>query len=222
MVSLGGLDLGYGSQMQLVRTNVLVLDTDPASFTAANAATCLSIAKQKFVKMCKPDYVVALETDLTTGYTTATQPTDQVENGVLRDHTAIPVAGGARDVTANVNRGLAIEQVLSVSGMQIATGATGTIDDLFKDASPTGIENDELKLTHMINSDIMKAAFDADLPAQTFSLAGVLAVSDFGGGTAIVNSDVSDLTDTSTKAALCTAIGDAAWIYSVTSLAHVL
>ena len=220
MASLGGLDVAYGASMQIVRTNVLMLDTDPATFTTTHANVILSIAQQKFVASCKPDYVCAVETDFTTGY--VTQPTDQVENGVLRDHTAVPVAGARRDVTASGNRGLAIEAVLSVAAMQIATGATGTVDDLFKDVSPTGIEADELYLTHQVQSDVMKTAFDADLPAQTFNLLGPLTDSDFGGGTAIVAGDVSALTDTSTKAALCTAVGDAAWIVSVMTLARLL
>ena len=237
MVSLGGLDVPYGANMQLVRTNVLCLDTDPASFTATHAATILSIAQDRFDAMNKPDYVVALETDLTTGYTTATVPTHQVENGVLRDHTAIPVAGNRRDVTASGNRGLAIEAILSVGAMQIAVPvgaaeAAGTVDDLFTDAAgSTAGENvgaGETFLSSDLVSSVMKTSFDSQLPAQTFSLAGLLTDADFGGGTAIVAGDVSGLTAgskgvvSSTHKALCTAIGDAAWLVSVTSLARVL
>ena len=238
MVSLGGLDVPYGANMQLVRTNVLCLDTAPASFTATHAATILSIAQDRFDAMNKPDYVVALETDLSTGYTAATVPTHQVENGVLRDHTAIPVAGNRRDVTASGNRGLAIEAILSVGAMQIAvpadadTQAAGTVDDLFTDAAGTttgeNVGAGETFLSSDLVSSVMKTSFDSQLPAQTFSLAGLLADADFGGGTAIVASDVSGLTAgskgvvSSTHHALCTAIGDAAWLVSVTSLARVL
>ena len=45
MASLGGLDVAYGSQLQLVRTNVLIVETD-ATTTKAMAEVVHSVASQ--------------------------------------------------------------------------------------------------------------------------------------------------------------------------------
>jgi hypothetical protein len=224
MGSLGGLDVAFGAQLHICRTNIMVLDTNPASFTTTNAATCHSIASQKWASSLRPDFTVCCETDLTTGY--LTEPTDSAEGGVLKSPLIVPVAGSQRDSTAANNRGLGIEAVLSIGAMQVATGNTGTVDDLFTDAtgSTSGEEVGTGETTHVhdIATAVMKASFDAGSPASTFSIGPLLTDSAFGGGTAITTSDVSALTDTSTAAALATAVGDACWIVSVTTLASVL
>ena len=221
MGSLGGLDVAFGAQLHICRTNIMVLDTNPANFTTTDAATCHSIASQKWASSLRPDFTLACEGDLSTGY--VTEPTDSAEGGVLKSPTIVPVAGSQRDSTAANNRGLGIEAVLSIGAMQVATNNTGTVDDLFTDAGSSGVEaRTEWLNTADVASAIMKASFDAGSPATTFDISSILTDSAFGAGTAITTSDVSALTDTSTAAALATAVGDACWIVSVTTLASAL
>ena len=222
MGSLGGLDVAFGAQLHICRTNVLCLDTAAANFTTTDAATIHSIASQKWTSSCRPDFTVACDGVVgTSGYVSV--PTDSAESGVLKSPAIVPVAGGQRDSTAANNRGLGIEAVLSIGAMQIATGDTGTADDLFTNAGASGVELiTEWTRTAEIASAVMVASFDAGTPASTFDISSIITDSDFGGGTAITTSDCSALTDTSTAATLATAIGDAAWLVSVTTLASVL
>jgi len=221
MGSLGGLDVAFGAQLHICRTNVLCIDTNPANFTTTDAATVHSIASQKWTSSCRPDFTVACEGDLSTGYVSV--PTDSAESGVLKSPTIVPVAGGQRDSTAANNRGLGIEAVLSIGAMQVTASDTGTADDLFTDAGSSGVEaRTEWLNTADMASAVMVASFDAGTPATTFDISPILTDSAFGAGTAITSSDCSALTDTSTAAALATAIGDTAWLVSVTTLASVL
>ena len=225
MVSLGGLDVAFGASMQLVRTNVLVVDTDGTP-TQAQADIVHSIANQKWVSTLRPDFTAFVDYTasplaITEGYATAL--TDQVENHILADITAVPLAGSQRDGTASNNRGLAIEAILNVGVVTIEVNDTATTDDLWNERdSPAAADGDERQTAVNLQSALMKTAFDAGLPAQTVDLSEVLYDSDLGTGTAVVTGDLSSLTDTSTAAALNDAIGDSALLVSILALGHVL
>ena len=91
MVSLGGLDVAYGSSMQLFRTNVLVIETDGTT-TKAMATAVHACANSRFPSALKPDFTAFVaDGALTEGY--ATVLTDQVEGNILKDITAVPIAG---------------------------------------------------------------------------------------------------------------------------------
>jgi len=229
MASLGGLDVAYGSSLQLVRTNVLVVDTD-ATTTQAEADVVHSIASQKWVSSLQPDFTCftnmanAQPVTFANGYATAL--TDQVENSILKDLTATPLSGSQRDGTASNNRGLAIEAILSVGLVEIQVDDTAVVDDLFLDdgGSTAGEEvgDDEQVFPHELQSAVMKTSFDAGLMAQTMDLELIVKASDASAGTPVVTGDVSGLTDTSTAAALNDAIGDSATLVSVIALGRVL
>lgn len=225
MVSLGGLDVAYGASMQLVRTNVLVVDTDGTP-TQAQADIVHSIASQKWASTLRPDFTAFVDytaspLGITEGY--ATVLTDQVENSILKDITAVPLSGSQRDSSADNNRGLAIEAVLNVGVVTIEVDDTATVDDLFNERdSPAANDGDEQTYAENMQSALMKTAFDAGAPAQTLDLTAVLTDSDLGTGTAVVTGDLSSLVDTSTAATLNDAIGDSALLVSILALGHVL
>ena len=126
MVSLGGLDVAYGSSLQLVRTNVLVIETDGTT-TKAMAENVHSCAR-KYPSAIRPDFTAFVASGaLTEGY--ATVLTDQVEGNILKDITAVPVSGSQRDSTASNNRGMAIEAILNVGLVQINANDTATVDE---------------------------------------------------------------------------------------------
>jgi hypothetical protein len=225
MVSLGGLDVAFGSSLQLVRTNVLVVDTDGTP-TQAQADIVHSIASQKWTSSLQPDFTgfvdyTASPFGITEGYATAL--TDQVENSILKDISAVPLAGSQRDATGSNNRGLAIEAILNVGIVTIEVNDTATVDDLFNERdSPAVADGDERHTAVDMQSALMKTAFDAAAPAQVLDLTEVLKDSDVGTGTPVVTGDLSSLTDTSTAAALNDAIGDSALLVSVMALGRVL
>ena len=114
MGSLGGLDVAFGSQMQLVRTNVLVIETD-ATTTKAMAETVHSIASQKYPAALRPDFTAFVADGvLTEGY--ATELTDQVEGNVLKDITAVPMAGSTYGSTSD-SRGMSWEAILLMTSL---------------------------------------------------------------------------------------------------------
>lgn len=225
MASLGGLDVAFGSSLQLVRTNVLVVDTDGTP-TQAQADIVHSVASQKWASALQPDFTAFVDYTasplaITEGYATAL--TDQVESSILADITAVPLAGSQRDGTAANNRGLAIEAVLNVGVVTIEVNDTATTDDLWNERdSPAAADGDERTTAVNMQSALMKATFDAGAAAQTLDLTQVLYDSDLGTGTAVATGDLSALTDTSTAAALNDAIGDSALLVSVLALGRVL
>ena len=224
MGSLGGLDVAFGAQLQIVRTNVLFVETTPADTTIAHAQTVHEVANAKWVSSCRPDFTCFAENDYTTGY--LVEPTDIVENGILNSTTVVPLAGSQRDSTASNNRGLAIEAILNVGVVEIQIDDTATVDDLFRDASGTtsGEEVGLGETSHAatMQSAIMKASFDAGAVATTMSLQAVLDDSEFGEGTAVTGADLDNLTSTSTAANLNDYIGDAATLVTVVALGRVL
>lgn len=218
MVSLGGLDVAFGSSLQLVRTNVLVIETDGTT-TKAMAEAVHSCAR-KYPATIRPDFTAFVaDGALTEGY--ATVLTDQVEGNILKDITAVPIAGSQRDATGSNNRGMAIEAILNVGVVQINANDTATVDDLFTDVSPTGIEADELHLGHQMQAALMKDVFDNNAPQQTLNLTALLTQSAVLGGTKVTDG-LDAITESSTLAALNDGIAGAGAIVSITSLARIL
>jgi hypothetical protein len=224
MVSLGGLDVAFGAQLQLVRTNVLVVDTDGTP-TQAQADTVHAIAAQKYAPSLRPDFTAFVDYTaspfaIAEGYATAL--TDTVEHNILANIDAVPLAGSQRDSTAANNRGMAIEAILNVGVVTIEVNDTATVDDLFNERdSPAVADGDERHTAVDMQSALMKTAFDAGAHAQTLDLTEVLKDSDLGTGTAVVTGDLSALTTTSTAAALNDAIGDSALLVSVLAVGRI-
>ena len=219
MASLGGLDVAFGAQMQIVRTNVLVVETDGTT-TQTMANNVLSCARNRYVSHMKPDYIAFVASGaLTEGY--ATELTDQVESNVLKDITKVPLAGSQRDSTASNNRGMSIEAILNVGVVQINNDDTATVDDLFADASPAGIEVDETHLPHQMQSALMKDAFDDQAEPTTMNLTSVLTHSGILGGSAQATADFASLSETSSLADLNDAIAGAGGVISVLALGKI-
>jgi len=219
MGSLGGLDVAYGSQMQLVRTNVLVVETDGTT-TKAMAEMVHSIAAQRYPAALRPDFTAFVASGaLTEGY--ATVLTDQVEGNVLKDITAVPMAGSTYGSSSD-SRGMSWEAILNVGMVQINADDTATADDLFTDASPAGIETDEMQgFPHLLQAQLMKAQFESDLTGlagnhgvSTLSLSPLLADTTLLAATA-VSSAMDSLAETTTAAALNDAIAGAGAIVSI-------
>lgn len=219
MGSLGGLDVAYGSQMQLVRTNVLVVETDGTT-TKAMAEMVHSIAAQRYPAALRPDFTAFVASGaLTEGY--ATVLTDQVEGNVLKDITAVPMAGSTFGSTSD-SRGMSWEAILNVGMVQINADDTATADDLFTDASPAGIETDEMQgFPHLLQAQLMKAQFESDLTGlagnhgvSTLNLSPLLADTVLLAGTAVTTA-MDSLTETTTAAALNDAIAGAGAIVSI-------
>ena len=219
MGSLGGLDVAYGSQMQLVRTNVLVVETDGTT-TKAMAEMVHSIAAQRYPAALRPDFTAFVASGaLTEGY--ATVLTDQVEGNVLKDITAVPMAGSTFGSTSD-SRGMSWEAILNVGMVQINADDTATADDLFTDASPAGIETDEMQgFPHLLQAQLMKAQFESDLTGlagnhgvSTLNLSPLMVDTVFLAGTAVTTA-MDSLTETTTAAALNDAIAGAGAIVSI-------
>lgn len=162
MASIGGLDLGYGSQLQLCRTNILVIESDAsADFTVANAQSALNIAQQHYSAALKPDYITFVGDGVVTeGFHTSSTPTEIAQNGVLTSLTEVPVAGHTHGATNTSQRGLAWESILNVGVVQINADDSGTVDDLFIDGGDSD-DTGELKTASDLQSTLMKAQFDA-------------------------------------------------------------
>ena len=219
MVSLGGLDVAFGSSLQLIRTNVLVIETDGTT-TKAMAENVHSCAR-KYPSMLRPDFTAFVaDGALTEGY--ATVLTDQVEGNILKDITAVPLAGSQRDSTASNNRGLAIEGILNVGLVQINANDTATADDLFTESSPATetIAGEFTFATDMLTA-VMKDTFDNDAPQQTVDLTAVLTDSGILGGTA-VTTGLDAITESSSLADLNDGIAGAGGIVSILSIGRVL
>ena len=136
MASIGGLDVAFGAQLQLVRTNVLVLKADTADYTEADLQKVHNLATQRFPGALKPDYTCGV-TDAAGTTALATNITDDVEGGILKSITNVPVAGGKSygSSASNEYRGMAVEAFLSVGAITIQDAATSTADDLFDEGS---------------------------------------------------------------------------------------
>jgi hypothetical protein len=225
MASLGGLDVAFGSSLQLVRTNVLVVETDGTT-TKAMAEQVHSVASRKYPAALRPDFTAFIaDGAVTEGY--ATVLTDQVEGNILKDITAVPMAGSQHDITESNNRGMVYEAILNVGMAQINANDTMTADDLFVDASPTGIEADELFLGHQLQGQLMAAQFASDQTAlagnhgvRTLNLTALLGQSAIGGGT-VVSSGVDAITESSTAAELNDGLAGGAAIVSILAIGRI-
>ena len=223
MGSLGGLDVAFGSQMQLVRTNVLVIETDGTT-TKAMAEMVHSIASQKYPAALRPDFTAFVaDGALTEGY--ATVLTDQVEGNVLKDITAVPMAGSTFGSTSD-SRGMSWEAILNVGMAQIGANDTMTADDLFTDASPAGIETDEMQgFPHLLQAQLMAAQFASDQTGlagnhgvSTLNLSPLLTDSGFLAAGTAVTTAMDSLAETTTAAELNDAIASAGAIVSILAI----
>ena len=222
MASLGGLDVAFGAQMQLVRTNVLVIETDGTT-TQAMADAVHSCANNRFVSHLKPDYTAFVASGaLTEGY--ATVLTDQVETNILKDITKVPLAGSWRDGTASNNRGMSIEAILNVGMVQINANDTATADDLFLETagstSGEDVGSTEFTYSEQMQSALMKDAFDDQAEPTTMNLTAVLTDSALLAATAVTDG-LDSITETSTLAALNDGIAGAGGVISVLAIGKI-
>lgn len=241
MASIGGLDVPYGSQTQLCRTNVLVVETDATASenTVAAAATVLSRAKQVFPSALSPDYIACVASGaLTEGYND-THSGEVADNGVLAAITAVPVAGASMGATATSQRALAWDSILSAGIVQLNTDNTGVADDLFvDDASPADGVNARTEFTMV--SDLQGQLMTAQMAAanytsgsgsthgvggdngrvMTLNLTGLLTDSAVLGGSPVA--DLTAITATSTLDAINDTLSGSAAIVSIMSLASLV
>jgi len=125
MGAIGGLDVAYGAQLQVVRTNLLVIEATTNNVTENGAKNVLELARQGLPAMLKPDLIYC------------TDDTDADIEDVA--WSAASIFQGARDVsgtsttfTAADNHGLVrdIREVPVASGSvlpQQASTALGTV-----------------------------------------------------------------------------------------------
>ena len=239
MVSLGGLDVAYGANTQITRTTVLAVATDVSGAAAthptqAQADIIHTIANDKFPAALRPDYTCFTTTALASGYATAL--THQVENGILKDLTKVPVAGGRYQSTdATKNRMPSIEAILSVGAVELDEDDTANQDTLFDEDSTSGMQITELTTGASMQSQLMASQFalqaaDASTPGHVAGNAGVQTLdfttlvtdTEFNGASAQVFNDFKDLTVDSTASDLLNAFGaagtSAGFLYSVVAL----
>ena len=239
MGAIGGLDVAYGASTQIVQTNTLVVEVDATNDnnTVAAAARVLSRCQQVMPSAIAPDYIAFVASGaLTEGYYD-TAPTEISQNGVLKDITAVPVAGTTMGATANKQRGLAYDHILNVGMLQLKTDNAGAADDLFTDASPAGIESDEMQgFPHLMQGQLMSAQLaaasyssglnsthavgGADGRVTTLSLSPLLTDSVLLAGGAVTS--VAGITATSTLDTINDTLDQAAAIVSITSLASLV
>ena len=227
MVSLGGLDVAFGAQLQLVRTNVLVVETDSTT-TKAMAEVVHSVASRKYPAAVRPDFTCFVaDGDVdATGYASAL--TDIVEGNILKDINAVPMAGSQYDATDSNNRGMTWEAILNVGMAQINANDTMTADDLFTDAAPAGIESDEMQgFSHALQAQLMAAQFASDLTTlagnhgvRTLDLEPLLDDSDILGGTK-VTTGFDSLTEATTAAELNDAIAGAGALITILGVGRI-
>ena len=244
MVSLGGLDVAYGANTQITRTTVLAVASDTSGADTAGAATghmtqaqadiIHAIANDKFPAALRPDYTCLTTTALASGYSTAL--THQVENGILKDLSAVPVAGGRFQSTdATKNRMPSIEAILSVGAVELNNADAAVQDTLFDEAGTSEMQITELTTGASMQSQLMASQFalqaaDASTPGHVAGNAGVQTLNfetlvtdtEFNGATGLVFDDVKNLTVDSTASALLDAFGaattSAGFLYSVVAL----
>lgn len=180
MVSLGGLDVAYGANAQLVRTNIMVLGCDAADVTTGQMKIAHNLAQKRFPSALKPDYSACIS-GITSSPATAlaTDLTDDVEGGLIKTLNRVPLLG-PKDVNALTTGATTsaklptVETILGVSAMKIAATTSSAADDLFTDAdthaSTGGLEEDEMFLTHQLNAahmaNIMNSAESTEANQQ--------------------------------------------------------
>ena len=209
MGSLGGLDVAYGANAQLVRTNIMVLGCDAADVTTAQMKIAHSLAQQRFPASLKPDYSACISSIIAAPATAlATDLTDDVEGGIVKSLNRVPLLG-PKDINT-VSMGAtasaklpAIETILGVSAMKIAATTASAADDLFTDAEGTvGIQTDELFLTHQLNSahmaNVMNSAESGEAAQQGVGYINLAPVVMATGGsfTTTINANAASAADT--------------------------
>jgi len=211
MASIGGLDVAYGAQLQMVRTNVLVLKADTADYTEADLQTVHNLATQRFPNALKPDYTCGV-TDAAGTTALATNITDDVEGGILKSITNVPVAGGKSygSSASNEYRGLAVEAFLSVGAVTIQDLATSTADDLFDEqtapadgvsarAEFTAVTDLQGALMASIMNDA-ESGESAQPVVSNFDLSGVLDDAFDSMTGSVTDTEIDTLTDASEAA----------------------
>ena len=229
MVSLGGLDVAYGANTQITRTTVLCCATNTTT-TQAQADIVHTLAAEKFPAPLRPDYTCFLRANKAAGYATAL--THQVENGILKDLTKVPVAGARfQAADATKNRMPSIEAILSVGAVVPAVGDTAAVDTLFDETATTGMSIDELTTGASLQSQLMASqmAYQAgSIAGQVLGVAGnagvqtldystILDDSQFDGFTELATGDLT-VTTASSSSALMDDIGAQSIILSVVAL----
>jgi hypothetical protein len=106
MASIGGLDLGYGSQTQIVRTNVLCISVASGGISSAANANYIHNQMQQGLagSILEPDFTYFYEVDAPgeSGYADGAQATvfDQdADNDGTAENTAVSVGGLLRDIS---------------------------------------------------------------------------------------------------------------------------
>lgn len=129
MASIGGMDLPYGSQTQLVRTTVALVETDTTGVTAATARKTAGAIIRTFPSVIRPDYVCFATATLTSGYQTAGYATlfdnDNTGDGDV-DNTG--VTDGAGTVLRTIKEVPAAGATVHASGAFSSAGALADSD----------------------------------------------------------------------------------------------
>jgi len=126
MGAIGGLDVAYGAQLQIVRTNVLLIEVTSNNVTENGGKNVLELARQGLPAMLKPDMI----------YCTDDADADIEDVGwsaasIFQDARDVPGTGSSTFTTAD-NHGLVrdIREVPLAAGSvtpQAATTALGTV-----------------------------------------------------------------------------------------------
>jgi len=219
MVSIGGLDVAYGAQMQLVRTNVLCVKADTADFTAADAKTLHNLSVQRFHPTLKPDYTFCFTGSVSAGSEPSTAfasaLTDDVEGGLLKAISKTPIAGGNghgtwTSATDNEYRGMSIESILQVAAINIKDAATSTAEELFTTTEDGTYTNSVLDADFAggstLMADVMADAMNTysvsgearHLPNPWLDLSTALSQITYAGS--VTDTEVDTLTDASEAA----------------------
>lgn len=129
MASIGGMDLPYGSQTQLVRTTVALVETDTTGVTAATARKTAGAIIRTFPSVIRPDFVCFATATLTSGYQDAGYATlfdnDNTGDGDV-DHTG--VTDGAGTVLRTIKEVPAAGATVHASGSFSSAGALADSD----------------------------------------------------------------------------------------------
>lgn len=119
MVSIAGLDLPYGSQLQLTRTNYLVVNA-ASNPTAQGAANLLTLVQDHYNETpLKPDYIVVDGNSVT-----STDP--YVIDGSAGSGVLVPLIGPSQDSLASAT-GTGIVSGINSTDAEIGTSANGRV-----------------------------------------------------------------------------------------------
>jgi len=159
MASIGGMDLPYGSQTQLVRTTVALVETDTTGVTAATARKTAGAIIRTFPSVIRPDYVCFATATITSGYQAAGYATlfdnDNTGDGdvdntgvtdgagtVLRTIKEVPAAGATVHPTGSfTSAGLLEDGTSDDQAGKAANAALGASGGLSGNMSYDGILN---------------------------------------------------------------------------------